>query len=42
MAPLNLNEVVSEALRVVQHELLSSQVALRTGARERAPRHSRR
>ena len=29
MAPLNLNEVVSEALAVVQHELLSSEVALR-------------
>ena len=29
MAPLNLNEVLSEALTFVQHELLSSQVALR-------------
>jgi predicted ATPase/signal transduction histidine kinase len=29
MAPLNLNEVVSEALAVVQHDLLSSEVALR-------------
>ena len=29
MAPLNLNEVLSEALILVQHELLSSRVALR-------------
>jgi C4-dicarboxylate-specific signal transduction histidine kinase len=29
MAPLNLNEVLSEALTFVQHELLSSRVALR-------------
>ncbi len=29
MAPLNLNEVLSEALTLVQHELLSSRVALR-------------
>jgi PAS domain S-box-containing protein len=28
MAPLNLNEVLSEALTLVQHELLSSRVAL--------------
>ena len=28
MAPLNLNEVLSEALTLVQHELMSSQVAL--------------
>jgi predicted ATPase/signal transduction histidine kinase len=30
MAPLNLNEALSEALTLVQHELLSSRVALRT------------
>jgi signal transduction histidine kinase len=29
MAPVNLNEVLSEALTLVQHELLSSRVALR-------------
>jgi signal transduction histidine kinase len=29
MAPLNLNEVLSEALTLVQHELLSSRVTLR-------------
>ncbi|MGA2344332.1 MAG: GAF domain-containing protein, partial [Steroidobacteraceae bacterium] len=29
MAPLNLNEVLSEALTLVQHDLLSSRVALR-------------
>jgi predicted ATPase/signal transduction histidine kinase len=29
MAPLNLNEVLSDALTLVQHELLSSRVALR-------------
>jgi signal transduction histidine kinase/FixJ family two-component response regulator len=29
MAPLNLNEILSEALTFVQHELLSSRVALR-------------
>jgi len=29
LAPLNLNEVLSEALSLVQHELLSSRVALR-------------
>jgi predicted ATPase/signal transduction histidine kinase len=29
IAPLNLNEVLSEALTLVQHELLSSRVALR-------------
>ena len=29
MAPLNLNEVLSEALTLVQHELLGSRVALR-------------
>jgi predicted ATPase/signal transduction histidine kinase len=29
MAPLNLNEVISEALTLVQHELVSSRVALR-------------
>src|SRR5208283_1810480 len=29
MAPLNLNEVLSEALTLVRHELMSSRVALR-------------